>query len=100
MLYLIEIGVKASLSRITPVAAILLVVGCFCRAHFDFFGRCENAAICINARRHATSDQLCLLACVVALWWYILSLLLCAGLIAPCCAVLEVDARRQHAHTH
>ena len=40
----------------------------FCRADFDFFARFQDAASCINARRHASSRQLWLLACVVALW--------------------------------
>ena len=37
------------------------------QAEFDFFVRFENTASCINARRHAGSSQLCLLACVGAL---------------------------------
>ena len=66
---LLRMEIKASPSRIIPgsLAALWEVVH-FCRVDYDFFVRFENAASCINARRHAGSRQLCLLACIVALW--------------------------------
>ena len=72
------------------------------RADFDLFVRFENTASCMNARRHDGSRVLCLLACVVALrsartWFAALCRADCAVL---CCAVLAVDARRQHSRIH
>ena len=62
------------------------------RADLDVFVRFENTASCINAGRRAGSGQLCLLACVVTQLSrsdrHVLALLLCAGLIALCGAVL------------
>ena len=72
------------------------------RAHFDFFIHFENAASSINARRHAGSRKLCLLACVVALWsartWFAaLCRIDCAML---CCACDTVADARRHAHMY
>ena len=61
--------IKASPSRIAPAsAAAWWMVAYFRRADFDFFVRFDNAASYIDAQRHASSRQLCLLACVVVLW--------------------------------
>ena len=66
--------IKPNISGITPpvkrcvVSSLTLVLQYrLGRADFDFCVRFENTASCINARRHAGSRQLCLLACVVAL---------------------------------
>ena len=72
------------------------------REGFDFTVRLESTAICINARRRAGSRQLCPLACIVALR----SARTCNAAVcradssATRCAVLAVDARRQHARTY
>ena len=73
MLYLIEIGTKTSPSRITSAVPASRVVEHVCRENLDFVVRFENAPSCMNyrhenARRHASSRQLCLLAWVVVLW--------------------------------
>ena len=52
----------------------------------------------MNARRHAGSRQLCLLALSCS-DRRVRTLLLCAGLIALCCcAVLAVDSRQHASH--
>ena len=69
------------------------------RANFGLLSFCEIAASCVNARRHATvalANSIYLLA-LLRSYRHVLPLLLCAGLIAPCCAVFAVDARRQNA---
>ena len=64
---LLRLETKQGPSCITSASAALRVVVCFCRENLDCSGRFENAASCIIAR-HASSRQLCLLACAVALW--------------------------------
>ena len=46
----------------------------------------------------ALANSVCLLALSCS-GRYVLTLLLCVRLVAPCCAVFAVDARRQHART-
>ena len=57
------------------------------RADFDFFLRLENTASFINARRHAGSSQLCLLA---------LSRSDRRSLALLCCAVLAEQRKQQN----
>ena len=47
----------------------------------------------------ALADSVCLLA-LSRSDRRVLTLLLCAGLIALCCAVLAIDPQRQHARTN
>ena len=42
----------------------------------------------------------CLLAALSRPDRHVLAFLVCAGLIAPCCAMFAVDARRQYACTY
>ena len=75
--------IRASSSRITPPSVL------FRPADFDLIVYFENAASCMNARRDASSRNLCLLACVIALWsartyFAVLSTAGCALLCCVC----------------
>ena len=80
-------SVQANPSRIAPAKPLCEWLFIFLgRADFDFFVRFEDTESWINARRHAGSSQLCLLACVVALWSARTYFAACAGWLR--CAVL------------
>ena len=74
--------IKANQSRITQAKLFCEWLYIFVdRAAFDFLPRFEKTGSCINARRHAGSRQLCLLA-LSRSGRHVLALLLCAGLTA------------------
>ena len=97
VLYLIEVGSKGEcFAHNTSFSCF--VSGCiFLPGRFRYL-RFDDATNCINTRRHASSRQLYLLALSHS-GRHILALLLCAGLIAPCCAVFAVNDR-PHARTY
>ena len=83
-------------SRITInclLSVVVRVVAFFCRVDFDFFvvfwNTTASSRSIWSTVIHAGSHQLCMLACVVALW-SASTCFVSAQLIALCCAVVKL----------